>query len=77
MCGMARHSFPLLKAFQDQIGRAALIVGFQVGLPESGGKVEFLDRVKTARDLGVQSFNFYNYGFIPLKRLEWIAEGLR
>jgi len=45
-------------------------------LPESGGKAEFLDRMKTARAMGITSFNFYNYGFIPLKNLEWIAESL-
>jgi len=55
---------------------ADLTLGFQVGLPESGGKVEFLDRMRAARERGITSFNFYNYGFIPLKNLEWIAEAL-
>ena len=53
-----------------------LIVGFQVGLPESGGRTEFLDRFSVARELGIRSFNFYNYGFIPYSHLGWINEGL-
>jgi hypothetical protein len=32
--------------------------------------------MKTAREMGITSFNFYNYGFIPLINLEWIAEAL-
>ncbi len=53
-----------------------ITLGFQVGLPESGGKAEFLDRMRVARERGITSFNFYNYGFIPLKNLAWIAEAL-
>jgi len=37
---------------------------------------EFLDRVKTARELGVKNFNFYNYGFVPYENFGWIKEGL-
>lgn len=53
-----------------------ITLGFQVGLPEGGGKAEFLDRMRVARERGITSFNFYNYGFIPLKNLKWIAEAL-
>ncbi len=66
---------PLLELL-DLIRQAELILGFHVGLPESGGKAEFLSRVQTARELGVDKFNFYNYGFIPLEHLRWIREGL-
>jgi len=48
-----------------------------VGLPESGGKNEFVDRTRAARELGITSFNFYNYGLIPLENLGWIRESLR
>jgi hypothetical protein len=53
-----------------------ITLGFQVGMPESGGRAEFLDRMNTAKDLGVSSFNFYNYGFIPLRNLDWIADAV-
>jgi hypothetical protein len=48
-----------------------------VGFPESGGRTEFLERVKTVRTLDIRSFNFYNYGLIPLENLAWIRESLQ
>ena len=65
-----------LKTLQTQAGGGEIIVGFQVGLPGSGGESEFLSRVQAAKDLGVKSFNFYNYGFIPLKNLSWIRKAV-
>lgn len=65
-----------LSQLQAMISDREITAGMQVGLPESGGREEFLDRMKTARAMGITSFNFYNYGFIPLKNLEWIAEAL-
>jgi hypothetical protein len=66
-----------LEPMLPSLPKGKVTVGFQVGLPESGGKSAFLDRLAAARALGMQSFNFYNYGFIPLENLEWIREGLR
>jgi hypothetical protein len=65
-----------LKRLQTLISGNALTLGFQVGMPESGGKTEFSDRMRVAKGLGVTSFNFYNYGLIPLSRLQWISEAL-
>jgi hypothetical protein len=65
-----------LTAVQELANGKQVIVGFQVGLPESGGKAEFLSRMIAAREMGIQDFNFYNYGFIPLENLQWIGEGL-
>ncbi|MEK6649457.1 MAG: hypothetical protein AABY75_00640 [Bacteroidota bacterium] len=67
---------PVLGAVQSAAKGQQVIVGFQVGLPESGGKEEFLSRMAAARDMGVRDFNFYNYGFIPLENLEWIRKGV-
>jgi hypothetical protein len=63
-----------LKVLQTAIGAAKITLGLQVGLPESGGKKEFLSKMSTAAALGVNSFNFYNYGFIPTQNLTWIKE---
>jgi hypothetical protein len=65
-----------LSPLQETLGGAELILGFQVGLPESGGREEFLDRMKAARGMGITRFNYYNYGLIPLSNLAWIKEGL-
>jgi hypothetical protein len=61
-----------LSEVQNLAGRNEVIVGFQVGLPESGGKEPFLSRMKSAIEMGVKDFNFYNYGLIHLKNLAWI-----
>jgi hypothetical protein len=66
-----------LSTLQNQLPGKEIIVGLQVGLPESGGKKEFLDRMATARRLGIRTFNFYNYGFIPLSSLDWVKESLQ
>ncbi len=67
---------PVLGRMQESLAGHAITVGMQVGLPESGGKPEFMDRMNLARELGITSFNFYNYGFIPLERLDWIREAM-
>ncbi|MFH0989800.1 MAG: hypothetical protein V1799_07275 [bacterium] len=64
------------ESMRRDFGEAAITLGFQVGLPESGGKKDFLDRMIVAKDLGVNSYNFYNYGFIPLENLQWIKSAL-
>jgi len=66
----------VLAPLQAVVGGAEITLGFQVGLPESGGRREFLDRMNTARAMGIASFNYYNYGLIPLSNLSWIKEGL-
>jgi hypothetical protein len=65
-----------IESLQAVIGSASITVGLQVGLPESGGKKEFLDKMSVAQSLGIASYNFYNYGFIPSQNLHWINEAL-
>lgn len=65
-----------LKSLEASSGNAQITLGLQVGLPESGGKAEFLDKMITARDLGINSFNYYNYGLIPYQNLAWIKEAV-
>jgi len=61
---------------RNLVGDAEIRAGLQVGLPESGGKNEFLGRMKVLRSLGIVDFNFYNYGFIPYQNLEWVKESV-
>jgi hypothetical protein len=65
-----------LSEVQELAGKNEVIVGFQVGLPESGGKEPFLSCMKSAIEMGVRDFNFYNYGLIHLKNLAWIREAV-
>jgi hypothetical protein len=65
-----------LRALQLLAGEAEITLGLQLGLPESGGKKEFLDKMAVAKEIGIKSFNFYNYGFVPLDNLKWIKEAV-
>ena len=65
-----------LESLITSVHASDVTLGLQVGLPESGGKKEFLEKMSTARELGINSFNFYNYGLIPAQNLSWISESL-
>ncbi|MCX6142016.1 MAG: hypothetical protein NTZ35_02230 [Ignavibacteriales bacterium] len=65
-----------LKALQSLVGDAEITLGLQLGLPESGGRKEFLEKMSVAKEIGIKSFNFYNYGFVPLDNLKWIKEAV-
>jgi hypothetical protein len=65
-----------LRALRVIVGGAEVTLGLQLGLPESGGRKEFLDKMSVAKENELQSFNFYNYGFVPLENLRWIKEAL-
>lgn len=58
------------------VGDAEIRAGLQVGLPESGGRSEFLGRMSVLRELGIADFNFYNYGFIPYQNFQWVKESI-
>ncbi|AJC83817.1 hypothetical protein IE4803_PD00620 (plasmid) [Rhizobium etli bv. phaseoli str. IE4803] len=59
-------------------GRAAigpekfLGVGLRVFYPEVGEASVLAARAKAAADAGADGVNFYNYGLIPAKRLDWV-----
>ncbi|MBY3121357.1 hypothetical protein HFO32_24470 [Rhizobium leguminosarum] len=59
-------------------GRAAigpgkfLGVGLRVFYPEVSGPAVLATRAKAAVDAGADGVNFYNYGLIPAKRLDWV-----
>ncbi|ANL74609.1 hypothetical protein AMC83_PB00279 (plasmid) [Rhizobium phaseoli] len=59
-------------------GRAAigpqkfLGVGLRVFYPEVGDATVLAARAKAAVDAGADGVNFYNYGLIPAKRLDWV-----
>ncbi|MBB4480566.1 hypothetical protein [Rhizobium etli] len=67
-------------------GRAALGsekflgVGLRVFYPEVGEASVLAARAKAAVDAGADGVNFYNYGLIPAKRLDWVkaaVDGIR
>lgn len=56
---------------------AQLHVGFQAYPPVTTDARTLAEQVRTARRLGVNDMNFYNYGIMPRRNLSWIKAALR
>ncbi len=67
---------PEIDRIRSGIGAAELRIGMHLGLPETGGKAEFLSRMAICLEAGVTQFNYYNYGLVPLANLGWIRQAL-
>ncbi|MBB1251542.1 hypothetical protein [Rhizobium sp. G21] len=63
-------------------GRAALGpdkylgAGYRVFYPEVTSADDIAARAKAAADAGADGINFYNYGLIPAKRLDWVRQAV-
>ena len=63
-------------------GRAALGpdkylgAGFRVFYPEVQSADELAARARAAVAAGADGINFYNYGLIPQKRLDWVRKAV-
>jgi hypothetical protein len=51
-------------------------LGLRVFYPEVDGPQILTARVKNAVEAGVDGVNFYNYGLIPARRLDWVGEAV-
>jgi len=51
-------------------------LGLRVFYPEVDGPDILAARTKNAVDAGADGVNFYNYGLIPAKRLDWVREAV-
>ena len=51
-------------------------LGLRVFYPEVDGPAILAARTKAAVDAGADGVNFYNYGLIPAKRLDWVREAV-
>jgi hypothetical protein len=67
---------PEIDRLRLALGNNEVRVGMHLGMPETGGKAEFLSRMAACLDAGVTEFNYYNYSFVPLANLGWIREAL-
>jgi hypothetical protein len=67
---------PEIDRLRSALGDNEVRIGMHLGMPETGGKAEFLSRMAACLDAGVTQFNYYNYSFVPLANLGWIREAL-
>jgi hypothetical protein len=51
-------------------------LGLRVFYPEVDGPAILAARAKAAVEAGANGVNFYNYGLIPAKRLDWVKEAV-
>ncbi|HXG24006.1 MAG TPA: hypothetical protein VNJ09_05570 [Chthonomonadales bacterium] len=57
-------------------GSVPVYAGLQAIAPFVHSKEELTQRVKTVREAGADGVQFYHYGLMPLRNLEWITEAL-
>ncbi|WP_064685104.1 hypothetical protein [Rhizobium bangladeshense] len=63
----------VIRAGRATIGPEKFLgVGLRVFYPEVGEAAVLAARAKAAVDAGADGVNFYNYGLIPAKRLDWV-----
>ncbi len=54
----------------------SLAVTMRPTMPDTDSSGNLAEKIALCRQLGVQRVGFYNYGFFPLNRLDWIKEAL-
>ncbi|MBY5368216.1 hypothetical protein HFO93_11110 [Rhizobium leguminosarum] len=63
----------VIRTGRAAIGPGKLLgIGLRVFYPEVSGPAVLAARAKAAVDAGADGVNFYNYGLIPAKRLDWV-----
>lgn len=63
----------LMKAGRAALGPDKYLgAGYRVFYPEVRSAAELAARARAAIDAGADGVNFYNYGLIPAKRLDWV-----
>jgi hypothetical protein len=66
----------LMKAGRAALGPDKYLgAGYRVFYPEVHSGDELAARAKAAIEAGADGINFYNYGLIPEKRLDWVRQG--
>ncbi|EJZ20083.1 hypothetical protein RCCGEPOP_17008 [Rhizobium sp. Pop5] len=67
----------VIRTGRDAIGPEKFLgVGLRVFYPEVDGPAILAARAKAAVDAGADGVNFYNYGLIPAKRLDWVKAAI-
>ncbi|MGV3549205.1 hypothetical protein [Rhizobium sp.] len=67
----------LMKAGRAALGPDKYLgAGYRVFYPEVTSADDIAARTKAAVDAGADGINFYNYGLIPAKRLDWVRQAV-
>lgn len=60
------------RAKQELGGKTSLVVGFHAYPPVTESLASLRKQADVARSLGVHGINFYNYGIMPRRNLQWV-----
>jgi hypothetical protein len=72
-CMPPAETSALMKAGRAALGPDKYLgAGFRVFYPEVTSADDLATRAKAAAEAGANGINFYNYGLIPAKRLDWV-----
>ena len=67
----------VMRAGRAMLGEGKFVgLGLRVFYPEVDGPAILTARAKAAVEAGADGVNFYNYGLIPAKRLDWVREAV-
>lgn len=73
-CDENRAREDLTESRRDFAKGAELLIGMRCFKPEYADEAAFARKVRVARELNVDGFQFYNYGLIPPAQLAWAQE---
>jgi hypothetical protein len=65
-----------IEAYQRAAGESNLTVALRPLAPDCESSDNLAQKVRLARELGVARVDFYHYGFMRLRTLDWIKEAL-
>lgn len=66
-----------VKKYLDMLSENVnLVVGLQAIAPDVSSEEDLIEKVRSCRALGIDSFSFYNYGLMRLQTLGWIKKAL-
>ena len=63
--------------YDETQNMAGVELGFNACTPPCPNSETFVRTISEAVRLGVRSINVYNYGMLPLARMEWIRKAAR
>ena len=67
----------LIMAARAKLGSGTYLgAGFRLFYPEMKSPDELAVRVRAVAAAGADGINFYNYGLVPAKRLDWVRHAL-
>jgi hypothetical protein len=65
-----------VEAYRARVGERSLSVALRPTLPDCDSASNLAEKIRVARDAGMERIDFYHYGFMRLDALDWAREAL-